>query len=104
MRLAFIGCIFTRLGLAYYARSSIAPITGLIGVGFGLLYLTNSRMNAPESSTGVTYWHRWRWIHSAIYLTSTYLLVTNQVKLARGLLLADTIFGVFVYSKQQGYI
>ena len=67
-----------------------------IGTSFMYLYFTNSRMNAFESSTGVTWWANYRIIHGLLYLIAAYYAYTNQATIIP--LLIDTLFGILLWS------
>lgn len=46
----------------------------LAGVGFLWLYATNTRLSAPESTTGTTWWAPLRVVHGALFVTAGLLV------------------------------
>lgn len=93
-------CIPVRLLLAYIVYKFSNPIVGLllllIGCSFIYLYITNSRLNAPEAG-GITWWAPLRIVHGLLYLTSS-LLVLGKYEYAYVPLLIDAIFGLGAYT------
>jgi len=92
-------CIPVRLLLSYIVYKFPNPIVAfgllLIAFSFIYLYITNSRLNAPEAG-GITWWAPLRIVHGLLYLTSS-LLVLQKYKYAYIPLLIDAIFGLGAY-------
>ena len=66
-----------------------------IGLSFLFLYVTNSRMNAVESSTGKTWWAEYRLIHAMLYLTAGFYAYQKKVNITP--LVIDVLLGIFLY-------
>ncbi len=99
-KLFLLGCIPIRLLLVYISRKIPGNVLFLplmlIGLGFLFLYLTNGRMNAPESQSGTTWWAKLRIIHAGLYLTASYLAFHGSDKVWIPLLI-DLIFGLVAF-------
>lgn len=77
--LFWLGCVPVRallILLAFYIhlfpklRAVFTVFLVGIGVSFWVLYLNKSRLNAPESTVGFTWWHYYRPLHGILYLIS----------------------------------
>ena len=99
--LFFGACIPLRLLMVYIA--SIIPaklslyyaiLLFVIGVSFVYLYVSGSRMNAMESSTGKTWWSQYRIIHGIMYLGASIAMYNNMGKIAMTLLIMDVVVGL----------
>lgn len=97
-------CIPTRLLLAllaYKIDEKYLQYLSILFIGIGLsffyLYITNSRLNAPEAN-GTTWWKEIRPIHGAFYLTAG-IYAYKRSRISALLILIDAIFGLsaFVY-------
>jgi len=97
------GCIPARLALTYI--STIVPanklaylgvILGLISFGFLWLFFTNGRLNAPESSSGKTWWANLRLIHGLLYLAAAIYAFRGSEDVWIPLLI-DVLFGLLAY-------
>ena len=86
-------CIPTRivlvalpLLLATRHLETFGLLLSLAGVGFLWLYATNTRLSAPESSTGATWWAPLRVVHGALFVTAGLLVAGgNRVGAATAL-------------------
>ncbi len=74
-------CIPTRIALAALplllsARhlETFGLLLLLAGVGFLWLYATSTRLSAPESTTGTTWWAPLRVVHGALFVTAGLLV------------------------------
>jgi hypothetical protein len=96
-----LGCIPVRLLLVYLSTVVPGKVLSLplvlIGLGFLFLYLTNGRMNPPESSTGKAWWSHLRIIHACLYLTAA-LLAFNESRFVWIPLTIDVVFGLLSFS------
>lgn len=95
-------CIPARLLLAALLTSGtlghLAPlIAACIGAGLLYLYLASSRLSAPESTVGCTWWHSLRPVHAMLWLISGWLLLQSRPQMARYCLLLDIFVGVIGY-------
>lgn len=100
--LFLLGCIPTRLLLAYlvfvsdtfseHIRVWMQVVLGLIGFSFLTLYITNSRMHAPEAG-GVTWWHELRPIHGPLYVLAA-ALIRIHPQMAGSVLAFDALIGL----------
>ena len=82
-----------RSNLRFFQISSV-----VIGVSMLYLYITNSRMNAPESSSGKTWWNSYRPLHAMMHLLFVMLsLFDKTLKYAFIPLLLDVIIGAIIY-------
>lgn len=99
-KLFLLGCIPVRLLLVYLSTIVPGKVMSLplvlIGLGFLFLYFTNGRMNAPESSTGKTWWAKLRLFHGLLYMTAA-VLAFNESKFVWVPLLIDVLFGLIAY-------
>lgn len=98
--LFILGCIPTRLGLAYAAsRNLFSPWLQVaflvIGFGFITLYVSNSRLSAPEGG-GVTWWAPYRIVHGLMYLAASALLYLNKPADAGRVVFIDTLLGLLI--------
>ena len=98
--LFILGCIPTRLGLAYAASKNLfspwlQTMFFLIGLGFLSLYATNSRLNAPEGG-GVTWWAPYRVVHGLLYLAAAAMLYLNKPADAGRIVFIDTLLGLLI--------
>jgi hypothetical protein len=101
--LVLFGCIPLRMALAYI--STLIPekyktLFGIVlmsmGLGFLYIYFTNTRLNAPESGTGVSWWHNLRLIHGALYVVAA-IYALQHSDLVWVPLTIDITFGIFVF-------
>ena len=98
----WLGCIPARLilsGLPLYLEDEMLRVYSylLFAIAFSFLYLyfTGSRMNAFESSSGVTWWAPWRILHGLLYLMAAMHAYTGQRN--TNILLLDTLIGVLLW-------
>lgn len=103
--LFLFGCLPVRVLLAllaYKIDSNYLPYLSIlfisIGASFIYLYLTNSRLKAPEAG-GKTWWHNIRPIHGMLYLTAGIYALKKDTNMASLILCIDVVFGLsaFVY-------
>ncbi len=97
--LFFLGCIPMRLLIVWYTKNypskNIGYLLSLISISFLYLYFNNLRLNASESSTGVTWWAPYRLIHGLLYLTAAiYMFREKQYSWIP--LLFDVFVGLFI--------
>jgi hypothetical protein len=82
-----------------YIQKHLLPyygvIVGIIGLCFVYLYISNSRLNAPEGG-GITWWAKHRLIHGALFLTSAIYLFQKE-RMAYMPLSIDVILGVLLF-------
>ena len=98
--LFILGCIPTRLGLAYAASKNLfSPWLQVaflvIGIGFITLYASNSRLSAPEGG-GITWWSPYRIVHGLMYLAASALLYLNKSADAGRVVFIDTLLGLLI--------
>ena len=102
--LFIFGCIPTRIAIIASVflgiYSQIAAILLIsIGIGFGTLFLTKSRLNAPEGG-GNTWWAAYRPLLSILYLTSGIAVMHQRRKLAAVLLSIDLGLGILLFIRE----
>jgi hypothetical protein len=123
--LFLIGCIPTRLLLAYLAYYSLnydskfsnnlkyilTIITFLIGLSFIIIYEKGWRKTGPETGGKEIWWNDYRPIHGSIYLTFSFLTLLHILKPSYSclkyiwiLLLLDVLIGLFAFSKHYNLI
>ncbi len=99
-KLFLLGCIPVRVLFIYLSTvlpgKTISLPFLLMGLGFLFLYFTNGRMNAPESSTGKTWWAKLRIFHGLLYVSAA-VLAFNESKFVWVPLLIDVVFGFIAY-------
>lgn len=96
-------CLPLRLGIAWLAgasgglpkrwRLALAGALALAGLAFAALFAFGLRMEAPESSTGVTWWNALRPVHAGVFLASASYVAGGAPAAARLLLAADAAAG-----------
>ena len=98
----WLGCIPVRLvlaGLPFYLGDEMLRIYSYvlfaIGFSFLFLYFTGSRMNAFESSRGVTWWAPWRIMHGVFYVMAAMYAYNGQRN--TNILLLDTFIGALLW-------
>jgi len=98
----WLGCIPARLvlaGLPFYLEDEMLRIYSYvlfaIGFSFLFLYFTGSRMNAFESSRGVTWWAPWRIMHGILYVMAA-MYAYNGVR-DSSVLMLDTVMGALLW-------
>jgi hypothetical protein len=96
------GCIPLRFLLAflvYIISIDKLPYIGIllfaIGLSFVYLYLTDSRLDAPEAG-GKTWWNAIRPIHGMLYITAA-IYAFKQNRYAYVFLVFDVLFGLGAY-------
>lgn len=102
------GCIPVRTTIALVmalimtdvlSQNIYCGVNTIIGLGFLGLWLTNSRMNAPEAAGGVTWWASNRWVHGLFYLMAAAMWVATKDPIKVGLVIgADIIFSIVYYA------
>jgi hypothetical protein len=101
--LFFIGCIGTRLALTFFAKYSDKNVlritsffTGLISIGFLLIYAFGLRKTGIEVGGNLIWWNSLRPIHGALYGIFS-IMAYNGDKNSWMILLLDTIIGLTAY-------
>jgi len=102
--LAFIFlCIPARIFLAYISRiipDKYLKIYGilllLMGLSFLYLFITNSRLNAPEAG-GKTWWSQFRILIGFFYITAAIYAFQGNRNLIWVPLAIDIIFGIIIF-------
>ena len=101
--LVLFGCIPLRIFLVYLSTIIHTEHLYLFGIvllamsiGFLFLYFKRIRMNPPESGTGTAWWHDFRLIHGALYLTAA-IYAFQKNKLIWIPLTIDILFGISVF-------
>lgn len=97
--LFLLGCIPVRLllaGLTYKIDDKYLPYLAVVliavGISFIYLYISNSRLEAPEAG-GKTWWKNLRPIHGMFYITAG-LYAMKKDRVASLILIIDVIFGL----------
>jgi hypothetical protein len=105
-----LGCLPVRFSfpvIVYNAPKKYFPYIAwvflIIAVGFIYLYVTNSRMNAFESSSGVTWWAHLRIFHGFLYLLASVFLFQGK-RMAWVPLLVDFFLGLWVFLCHKKFI
>ena len=100
-----VGCIPVRIVLAalpLYLSKRLLFYYGLVLLGmaisFAYLYFNNGRMNAPEGG-GVTWWAKFRIIHSALYLVAA-IYALQGLSIAWVPLAIDVVVGMSLFVHQ----
>jgi len=100
--LFLIGCIGTRLALAYTAKVLSPKYLTYMGyfallpaLGFTYIYLTGSRSTGIEAG-GRIWWNSLRPIHALMYFAFAYHAIQGH-SFAWWILLADTLFGLMMF-------
>ena len=101
--LFILGCIPTRLVLSIILLKidpNYLPYLSIllfcIGIGFLYLYVSNSRLDAPEAN-GTTWWNNFRPIHGMMYIISAIYAFKKQNIMASLILFIDTIIGTMLF-------
>jgi len=101
--LFLIGCIGTRVLLAYVAKVidlEYLPLMGIgalvIGIGFIYIYITGSRKTGVEVGGGRIWWNSLRPIHGALYLIVAYYAINKQ-RVAWKFLAIDVVIGLIAF-------
>ena len=105
--LAFIFlCIPARIFLAYISRiipDKYLKIYGilllLMGLSFLYLFITNSRLNAPEAG-GKTWWSQFRIIIGFFYIAAAVYAFQGKRNLIWIPLAMDIVFGLTIFAYQ----
>lgn len=101
--LFLIGCIGTRVLLAYVAKVidlEYLPLIGIgalvIGIGFIYIYITGSRKTGVEVGGARIWWNSLRPIHGALYLIVAYYAINKQ-RVAWKFLAIDVVIGLIAF-------
>ena len=104
--LFLLACIPTRLllaGLTYKINDKYLPYLSIvffaIGISFVYLYLSNSRLKAPEAG-GETWWKNLRPIHGMLYITAG-IYALKKSRTAAIILIIDVIFGLLAFAQHK---
>jgi hypothetical protein len=101
LALFLVGCMGTRLGLAYLAAT--APPTWLCymgwlalvpAIGFTVIYAGGLRTTGAEVFGDRIWWNDLRPVHAVLYGLFAYLAITGARGLAWKVLLADALIGL----------
>ena len=97
--LFLLGCIPMRLLLVWYTKqypsNNIGYALFAVSISFLYLYFNNLRLNATESSTGVTWWAPYRLIHGLLYMAAAiYIFKDKQYSWIP--LLIDVLLGLII--------
>jgi hypothetical protein len=103
--LFLVGCIGSRLGLAYLAwwvslfHLKIMGLFALVpAIGFLTIYLTDSRQTGSEVFGDKIWWNSLRPIHSALWFLFALSALTGH-RWAWMILLADVLIGLTAYCR-----
>jgi hypothetical protein len=105
--LFLLGCIPTRLFLAYLINKSILDknlvlqkiitvILASISIGFAIIYIFKLRETGPEVFGDKIWWNHLRPIHSFMYGLAAYLLYNNNNGSSL-IIVMDTFIGLSAY-------
>ena len=104
--LFLLACIPARLllaGLTYKINDKYLPYLSMvffaIGISFVYLYLSNSRLKAPEAG-GETWWKNLRPIHGMLYITAG-IYALKKSRTAAIILIIDVIFGLLAFAQHK---
>jgi len=93
-------CIPARIGLFLlatrgpeFSRIPLGSVLTAIGLSFVYLYVTKSRMSAPEAG-GKTWWNSLRPVHALLYLVAGTSLLNGNRKIAGAALGTDVLIGL----------
>jgi hypothetical protein len=103
-----IGCIGTRLFLAYlafYLLTKPAVYLKIYGalllipaIGFTLIYMNGWRKTGPETSGKPIWWNSLRPLHAFLYFAAAFCMFFENTRMhAWKILLADVIIGLVAY-------
>ena len=96
--LFLIGCVGSRLGLAYAALVAptkiLSVILGIIGTGFALIWIMGWRKTGSETGGEPIWWDHLRPLHALAYLTSAVLLWFRYRRVVAIIILLDLIVGL----------
>jgi len=93
--MAILPKLVSKTWLRYYGLVLLT-----IGIGFHSLYLSGSRLRAPEGG-GYTWWHEWRPVHGTLYLIAGGLAFHGDPR-AWIPLTIDIIIGIVLHVKRYG--
>lgn len=95
-------CIPTRIAVAAFLPDAYLPMYCFaLMFGFAVLFITNSRLNAPEGG-GTTWWAKYRGLHALIFLIAGLLaLLRYDTTDSRAVLLLDTVLAALLWITQR---
>jgi len=106
--LFLVGCIPIRVLLAlltYKINEKYLPYLAVVfivvGLSFISLYLTDSRLEAPEAG-GNTWWRNLRPIHGMLYITAG-IYALKKDRTSALILLIDVMFGLTAFISHNDY-
>ena len=101
-----LGCVPARMAIVLVTRylnkkylPNIAIIFFIIGLSFLYLYLTNSRIDAPEGG-GVTWWHEYRKIHGFLYVVGS-IMCYEKKDTAWVPFAIDLLVGIYAFKEKR---
>jgi hypothetical protein len=101
--LFLVGCIGTRVFIAYYAKmltKEQLPLAGafafVFALGWTYLYLSESRKVGFETFGDEIWWDKVRPIHITMYFIFAFMAL-NRARYAWVVLAADVILGLFLF-------
>jgi len=96
-----IGCVGSRLGLAYAALVAptdiLSVILGIIGTGFAIIWIMGWRKTGTETGGQPIWWNHLRPLHALAYLTSAVLLWFLYREVAAIIIFLDLIIGLISF-------
>ena len=99
-----IGCIGTRIGLAYAAKFSnklwskiLSIVTGFMALGFATIYLFGLRKTGLETQGAPIWWNHLRPLHAIMYAIASWGLFVGKQELSWKVLLVDTLVGLMAF-------
>lgn len=99
-----IGCIGTRIGLAYAAKFSskiwsklLSVVTGIMALGFATIYLFGLRKTGLETQGAPIWWNHLRPLHALLYAIASWGLFVGKQELSWKVLLVDTLVGLMAF-------
>jgi hypothetical protein len=99
--LFLIGCVGSRLGLAYAALVAptkiLSVIFGIIGTGFALIWIMGWRKTGSETGGEPIWWDHLRPLHAVAYLTSAVLLWFEYREVAAIIIFLDLVIGLISF-------
>ena len=111
MALFLIGCMGTRLGLAYLAAVSppaalkiLAVGAAAIAMGFAVIFIGGLRPTGIETGGKPIWWNSLRPVHAAMYAAVAYVAWHGRNDLAWKLLVIDAAIGLVSFGAHRGLL
>ena len=99
-----IGCIGTRIGLAYAAKFSnklwskiLSIVTGTMSLGFATIFIFGLRKTGLETQGAPIWWNHLRPLHAIMYGVASWGLFVGNQDLSWKVLLLDTFIGLVAF-------